>query len=125
MLSWASSVDAYNNRGKRMTHVIASGKGFLSIADDKHHEFQEQYAMECLGTDMSFALSELPSAGVFPMFFLVIHLDKHGLTEDGMIRISEVVTGVLGRYFSDYEAGSTVLRHKLTCKHCLHNYRNN
>lgn len=91
-----------------MTHVITSGGGLLSIADDKHHEFQEQYAVEAQRTDTSFTLSELPSDGVFPMFFQVNHLDKHGLTEEGMIQICKVVTGVLGRYYSDHGTGSTV-----------------
>jgi len=91
-----------------MTHVIASAGGFLSIADDKHHEFQEQYATEAQRDDTSFALSELPSDGVFPMFFQVNHLDKHGLTEEGRVQICKVVIGVLGRYYSDHGMGSTV-----------------
>lgn len=42
------------------------------------------------------------------MFFQVTHLGKHGLTKDGMIKMNEVVLGVLGRYYPDHEVGSTV-----------------
>lgn len=101
MLPWASSIGAHNTRDARITHVITSGGGFLSTPDDKHDEFEKQYAMESLYTDRSVALSELPSDGVFPMFFNINHLNKDGLTKDGMLEICSVVVGVLSRYYPD------------------------
>lgn len=65
MLPWASSIGAYNSCDAGMTHVLTSGEGFLDIPEEKHHEFQEQYAMEAMRIDTSLVLSELP----FPLGF--------------------------------------------------------
>lgn len=100
MLPWASSIGAHNTRDAHITHIITSGGGFLSIPDDKHDEFEEQYAKESVCADRSVTLSEVPSS-VFPMFLKINHLNKDGLTKDGMLKICSVVAGVLSRYYPD------------------------
>lgn len=70
----------------------------MSIPDDKHDEFQQHYATANTYTDRSVTLSELPPDGAFPMFFKITHMDKDGLTIDGMLELCSVVVSVLSRY---------------------------
>lgn len=108
MLRWASSIGAFNTCDGCITHVITSGGGYLSIPDDKRDEFEKQYATEILHANRSVTLSELPSDRVFPMFFKINHLNRDGLTKEGMLEICTVVVGVLSRYYPDHPAASTV-----------------
>lgn len=108
MLRWASAIGAVNTRDGRITHVITSGGGYLSIPDDKRDEFAKQYATEILHANRSVTLSELPSDPVFPMFFKINHLDRDGLTNEGMQEIYAVVVGVLSRYYADHPPASTL-----------------
>lgn len=107
MLAWASSIGAHNTRNARVTHIITSGGGFLCIPNDKRDEFEEQYARESVYADRSVTtLSELPSDGVFPMFFKINNLNKTGLTRDNMLQICTIVVGVLRLYYPDNTATS-------------------
>lgn len=103
MLAWASSIGAYNKQDSCITHVITSGGGYFGIPDDKHGEFQQQYAAEKDCTDRIVTLTELPSDGVFPMFFKVIHVHKDGLTKEGVLQICGIVVGVFARYYPEAE----------------------
>lgn len=96
------------NRGHRQTHVLRSTDGFLSIDDDKHNEFQLRYCREH-GTIAAkgLVLAEVPS-DVFPMFVQVAHVHKDGLTKDGMLKICGVIAGVLARYYTGEEPGSSM-----------------
>lgn len=107
MLRWASSIGAYNTRDAGITHFITPGNGFLSIPDDKRHDFEEQYAAESVCTDRGVTLSELPSDGVFPMFFEIDHLNKAGLAKDEMMKICSILVGVLRRYYPKAQDEST------------------
>ncbi|CAM9444713.1 unnamed protein product [Ectocarpus fasciculatus] len=100
MIRWASSIGALNTRDARISHVITSGGGYLSVPDDKHDELVQEYSMH---TDSSVTLRELPSDGAFPMFFSV----REGMTKDGMLKICSIVVGVLRRYYPELPAGST------------------
>lgn len=85
LLQSASSIGAFDNHDSCTPHVITSGGGYLSIPDDKHGNFQEQYSAENVCTERSVTLTELPSDRVFPMFFKIIHVHRDGLTKEGML----------------------------------------
>ncbi|CAN0298326.1 unnamed protein product, partial [Pylaiella littoralis] len=108
MLAWASSIGAYNSHDSSITHVITSGGGYLSIPDEKHDEFQKQYATASTDTGSSVTLSELPSDGAFPMVFKITPTNNDGLTRDGMLDICSIVIGVLSRYYPDHPVGSAL-----------------
>lgn len=105
MLGWASSIGAYNKHHSGITHVVTSGGGYFSIPDDKHEEFQQRYAVENNFTETIVTLKELPSDGVFPMFFKVIHVNRDALTKEGVLNICGIVVGVLTRYYPEAEPG--------------------
>ncbi|CAM9307395.1 unnamed protein product [Ectocarpus sp. 8 AP-2014] len=108
MLRWAKFAHAYNV-GDRQTHVFRSAEGFLNVGDDKQHEFQKVYCEELpTSAATGVVVAEVPS-DMFPMFVQVAHVDKQGLTKDGMIKICGVIAGVLNRYYPDVVIGSTLL----------------
>ncbi|CAN0368560.1 unnamed protein product [Ectocarpus sp. 6 AP-2014] len=110
MLAWAASVGAYNAGGDaEITHTVTSAEGGqLSITDDKHAEFDKQYAVEATFEGSGATLLQLPSGPVFHMFFEINHVSTDGLSSDGMLKICRVLLDVLHVFYKDHTSSSAI-----------------